>query len=153
MNLCSKILAAMQGRTLATAESCTGGMIGAAITAIPGSSSVYKGGIISYTNQVKNGQLGVDNALLNSEGAVCAAVATAMAQGVRRTLNADVSIAVTGLAGPSGDDFGNPVGTVYVGYADDKIVIAQKCFFLGNRTEIREQATVFALEFLLKQLQ
>ena len=115
MNLCCDVLNALKGKTLVTAESCTGGGIGAALTSIPGSSEVYKGGIISYTNEVKIKLLGVDTELLDREGAVSASVAQAMACGARVALVADVAVSVTGLAGPSGDDFGNPVGTVFIG--------------------------------------
>ena len=115
MKRCCEVLKALEGRTLVTAESCTGGGIGAALTAVPGSSSVYKGGIISYTNWVKHHLLGVDEGLLETVGAVSAPVAEAMARGARQALQADVAVSVTGLAGPGGDEFGNPVGTVYIG--------------------------------------
>ena len=106
-SLCCDVLKALEGKTLATAESCTGGGIGAALTAVPGSSSVYVGGVISYTNEVKAGVLGVSRDLLDREGAVSAPVAQAMAKGVRELLHADVAVSVTGLAGPGGDDYGN----------------------------------------------
>ena len=118
MSLCCDVLKVLSGRTLVTAESCTGGGIGAALTAVPGSSAVYKGGIISYTNWVKENVLGVDKVLLDQFGAVSAPVACAMAEGARVKLMADIAVSVTGLAGPGGDDFGNPVGTVFVGYSD-----------------------------------
>ena len=118
-SLSCKVLKTLEGKTLATAESCTGGMIGAALTAIPGSSAVYKGGVISYTNQIKHDLLGVSQLLLKEKGAVSKEVAEAMAVGVRNTMKADVAVSVTGLAGPGGDEYGNPVGTVFIGYADD----------------------------------
>ena len=124
------VIAALQGRTLVTAESCTGGGIGAALTAVAGSSKVYKGGIISYTNEVKSDILGVDQSLLNSIGAVSAPVAQAMAIGARNKLCADIGVSVTGLAGPDGDTFGNPVGTVFIGYSDNEQTISRK--FLLN---------------------
>ena len=96
------VIFALQGKTLATAESCTGGGIGAALTAVPGSSKVYKGGIISYTSDVKIKALGVKPDLLSAEGAVSAKVAEAMAIGVRKVLNTDIAVSVTGLAGPDG---------------------------------------------------
>ena len=150
MNLCCDVLAALQGRTLVTAESCTGGGIGAALTAIAGSSKVYKGGIISYTNEVKEKQLNVPKELLDREGAVSASVAEAMAKGAREALSADVAVSVTGLAGPDGDEYGNPVGTVFVGYADASKCIAKKFEFNGNREEIRNQAAIAALELVLE---
>ena len=149
-SLCSEVLIALSGRTLATAESCTGGMIGAALTAVPGSSAVYKGGVISYTNEIKQKLLGVDPALLDRVGAVSAPVAEAMAAGARKALNADVAVSVTGLAGPGGDDFGNPVGTVYIGYADEKQVLSFEYHFSGGRESIRRQAAEEALNIILK---
>ena len=152
-NLCCNILTALKGRTLVTAESCTGGGIGAALTAIPGSSEVYKGGIISYTNEVKQSLLGVDNTLLDRVGAVSAPVAEAMAQGARLALHADIAISVTGLAGPGGDDYGNPVGTVFVGYADLGKTRSQEFYFSGKRDSIRMQAAEAALKLLYQELQ
>ena len=134
---------------LVTAESCTGGGIGAALTAISGSSSVYKGGIISYTNWVKHNMLSVPQAYLDQFGAVSAPVAEAMAVGARENLDADVAVSVTGLAGPGGDDFGNPVGTVFVGYADKHQILAREYHFSGDRDAVRKQATKAALQFVL----
>ena len=150
-HLTSDVLQALEGKTLATAESCTGGMIGELLTAVPGSSAVYKGGIISYTNEIKRNLLGVDETLLETEGAVSAPVAKAMAEGARRALNADVAVSVTGLAGPAGDDCGNPVGLIYIGYADDKCSEVISCLFEGNRDEIRTQAAEAALALILSQ--
>lgn len=149
IRLCSEILQAYSGRTLATAESCTGGMIGTVLTAIPGSSAVYKGGVISYTDSVKQALLGVDGKLLQTYGAVSAPVARAMASGARAALHADAAVSVTGLAGPGGDAFGNPVGTVFIGYADDKQTVSREFHFHGNRQEIREQAATEALKLAL----
>ena len=148
--LCCDVLSALAGKTLATAESCTGGIIGAALTAIPGSSAVYKGGIISYTNWVKHRLLGVDEALLDEAGAVSAPVAEAMARGAREALQADVAVSVTGLAGPGGDEFGNPVGTVFIGYCDEKNCLSQKHLFSGTREEIRRAAAENALKLILQ---
>ncbi len=149
MSLCCDVLTALKGRTLVTAESCTGGSIGAALTAVPGSSEVYKGGIISYTNWVKQHLLDVDEELLTSEGAVSSSVAESMADGVRKRLHADVSVSVTGLAGPGADDFGNPVGTVYIGYSDKNLTISNKFQFEGSREEIRNQAVIESLKIIL----
>ena len=102
MSLCCEVLKKLQGRTLVSAESCTGGGIGAALTAVPGSSEVYKGGIISYTNWVKANVLHVPQALLDTVGAVSAPVAEAMAKGAREVLQADVAVSVTGLHGVPG---------------------------------------------------
>ena len=148
--LCCDVLKALEGKTLATAESCTGGGIGAALTAIPGSSTVYKGGIISYTNQVKEHLLGVSSDVLEAHGAVSAPVAWAMAEGARKVLGSDVAVSVTGLAGPGGDEFGNFVGTVFIGYADEKTSFAVKFRFFGPREEVRAQATEKALRLILE---
>ena len=149
MYLTSELLQALAGKTLATAESCTGGMIGELITAVPGSSAVYKGGIISYTNEIKNKLLCVDETLLETEGAVSAPVAKAMAAGARQVLSADIAVSVTGLAGPGGDDYGNPVGTVYIGYADEKGAEAICFHFDGDRDAVRTQAAEAALQIVL----
>ncbi len=148
-SLCCKVLEALAGKTLATAESCTGGGIGAALTAIPGSSAVYKGGIISYTNWVKHNLLGVDQHLLDTLGAVSAPVAEAMAKGARKALQADIAVSVTGLAGPGGDEFGNPVGLVFIGYSDAGKTLSRRFLFPGSREEIRQAACREALKFIL----
>ena len=150
MRLSYDVIHTLTGKTLATAESCTGGGIGATLTAVAGSSAVFKGGIISYTNEIKEKLLGVDPVLLNREGAVSAAVAEAMAQGARKALNCDIAVSVTGLAGPDGDDFGNPVGTVFIGYCDDNICISKHFCFAGDRDAVRKQSVVAALELILQ---
>jgi PncC family amidohydrolase len=150
MHLCCDVLKLLEGKTLVTAESCTGGGIGAALTAVPGSSKVYKGGIISYTNEVKIKQLQVSAELLDRVGAVSAEVAKAMAIGARTSLSADVAVSVTGLAGPDGDDRGNPVGTVYVGYADQHCVCSKEFHFSGGRDSVRNQAVEAALSVVLE---
>lgn len=152
-SLSCDVLAALKGKTLVTAESCTGGGIGAALTAIPGSSEVYKGGIISYTNWVKNRLLGVDQKLLDREGAVSAAVAEAMAQGAAKALAAEIAVSVTGLAGPGGDDRGNPIGTVYIGYCCENLVLSRKYLFEGDRESVRSQAVEAALRLILEMNQ
>ena len=149
--LCSDVLKALEGKTLVTAESCTGGGIGAALTAVSGASAVYKGGIISYTNWVKHNLLHVDETLLNEVGAVSAPVAEAMARGARDALQADVAVSVTGLAGPGGDEFGNPVGTVFIGYCDEKTCLSRKCLFPGSRDQVRTAAIREALRLVLDQ--
>ena len=152
-NLCFDVIKKLGKRTIATAESCTGGGIGAALTAVPGSSAVFKGGIISYTNWVKENLLFVNSGLITEKGAVSAEVAEAMAVGAKRSLESDIAVSVTGLAGPGGDEFGNPVGTVYIGYADGNCVISRKFLFSGNREEIRNCAVAAALQLVLEQIQ
>ena len=151
MLIASEVIARLAGKTLVTAESCTGGGIGAALTSVPGSSRVYKGGIICYTNWVKTNLLGVESEVLDREGAVSSRVAEKMAAGVMNRLDADVAVSVTGLAGPDGDEFGNPVGTVFIGYADADKVLSRHCYFEGTREEIREQAITAARHLVLTQ--
>ena len=144
------VIAALAGKTLVTAESCTGGGIGAALTSVPGSSRVFKGGIVSYTNEVKINQLQVPSELLDREGAVSSEVAEAMAVGARKVLSADIAVSVTGLAGPDGDERGNPVGTVFVGYADQNYVCSREFHFSGDRDCVRNQAVAAALQLILQ---
>lgn len=152
MTPCFELIARLkeQKKTIATAESCTGGGIGAALTAVPGSSSVYKGGVVSYTNEIKTKLLGVSPAFLQQKGAVSEAVACAMAQGAREVLQTDVAISVTGLAGPDGDAYGNPVGTVFIGIADESGVKAKKFLFPGNREQVRDAAVEAAIKMALE---
>ena len=150
MTLCCDVLNRLRGKTLVTAESLTGGGIGAALTAVSGSSSVYKGGIISYTNEVKHHILGVKTETLDQFGAVSAQTAAEMAAGVRQRLDADVAVSVTGLAGPGGDDYGNPVGTVFLGYCDADRLVTKKCHFSGNREAVRNQTIQAALNLVLE---
>lgn len=149
MKLCSDVLTALQGKTLVTAESLTGGGIGAAMTAVPGSSAVYKGGIISYTNWVKETILGVSHETLEAHGAVSLQTAEEMAIGARKLLRADVAVSVTGLAGPGGDEYGNPVGTVCIGFSNEWESFAVKYQFEGSREDVRNQTIRAALELVL----
>lgn len=142
-----------QGRTLATAESCTGGGIGHVLTAIPGSSAVYLGGVISYTNGVKAGLLHVPQQILDTVGAVSPETAEAMAQGARTAIGADVGISVTGLAGPNSDGSGKPVGLVYVGASDGKTTLIRENIFPGDREAVRDQAVREALRLALELTQ
>ena len=148
-SLASKVIEALAGKTLATAESCTGGMIGQQLTGVSGASAVYKGGVISYTNEVKQKVLGVDGKLLAELGAVSAPVAEAMAAGVRKLLNADAAVSVTGLAGPGGDEFGNPVGTVFIGFSSKSHSEVKEFHFSGDREAVRQQAAEAALKLVL----
>lgn len=150
MSLACNVLKALAGRTLATAESCTGGMIGEALTGVAGASKVYKGGIISYWNEAKRTLLGVDEDLLERYGPVSDPVAKAMAEGAIKALSADVAVSVTGLAGPDGDEYGNPVGRVYIGYADSTCAIAREFTFVGDREAVRRQAAEAALAIILE---
>ena len=148
----SKIIAALQGKTICTAESLTGGGIGAVLTSVPGASAVFKGGIISYVDEVKSQVLGVPAADLEAFGAVSAPVAKAMAEGARRLLKADIAISVTGLAGPTGDEYGHDVGTVFIGYADENTTLVKECHFQGDREAVRTQTIEAALALVLQHL-
>lgn len=140
------------GLTLATAESCTGGGIGAAVTAVPGSSKVFLGGIISYTNEIKARLLGVSRETLETFGAVSGPVAEQMAAGARKALGVDLALSVTGLAGPDGDEYGNPVGTVFLGFASESGTFTREYHFSGDREAVREAAVLAALALLEEQM-
>ena len=142
-----------RGKTLATAESCTGGLIGAAITSAPGSSSVFYGGIIAYHNAVKTGQLGVSPETIKTHGAVSQAVSEEMAAGCRARLNVDIAVSVTGVAGPSGGSAEKPVGTVWIGLATaDGVTSRQHNFPDMSRNKVRDQTCLAALETMLAAL-
>ena len=148
-SLCSEVLSRLEGKQLVTAESLTGGGIGAALTAVPGSSAVYKGGVVSYTNDVKMGVLGVPAEWIEKYGAVSPWVAMEMASGVRGLLHTDVAVSVTGLAGPGGDEYGHPVGTVYIAYEDRQRNGVHHYLFEGDRDAVRQQAVDAALKLIL----
>ena len=150
-SLSAEVLKALAGKKLATAESLTGGGIGQAITSVSGASRVYAGGIISYSNEVKHRVLKVPTKFLETLGPVSKPVAEYMAAGARGILKADVAVSVTGLAGPDGDEFGNPVGTVFIGYADEKTAFAREYHFDGDREAVREQTICAALKLVLEQ--
>ena len=149
MNLCSKLLEVLDGRTFSTAESCTGGGIGAAFTAVPGSSAVYKGGIISYTNWVKENILCVASNTLLENGAVSEETARDMAVCVRRLMKTDMAVSVTGIAGPGTDEKGTSVGTVYIGFSGENKCYAEKFVFQGDRENVRNCAVREAIKILI----
>ena len=152
MNLSSKVIEILKGKTLATAESLTGGGIGAALTAVPGSSAVYKGGVVSYWSEVKEKLLGVSGEDLENLGPVSMQVAGSMAQGARKLLKTDVAVSVTGLAGPDGDEFGRPVGTVFVGFDNGARTVVRQYRFGGDRDSVRRQAAEAALKLILENV-
>ncbi len=136
---------------LAVAESCTGGLLGAAITSVPGASAAFLGGVLAYDNAVKTNLLGVDAGKLARRGAVSAAIVEAMAHGLRDRLGADVNIAVSGIAGPGGGTKEKPVGTVWVAVlGPGHLMDAHKFHFDGDRDDIRHDATQKALELALE---
>lgn len=142
-----------RGLTLATAESCTGGLIGKLLTDVPGSSAVYLGGVISYTNGVKMGLLGVRPETLEAHTAVSGQTAGEMARGACSAVGAAVGLSVTGLAGPDGDGTGRPVGLVYIGCCVDGETQVRELHLKGDRKKIRIQAAHAALELILEQLE
>ena len=141
-----------RGLTLAAAESCTGGLIAKRLTDIPGASQVFLGGVVSYTNHVKQQVLHVPENLLARCGAVSAEVARAMALGVRVLTGADLAVSVTGLAGPDGDDRGNPVGTVFVGLSAPEGVTVRHLTLGGDRERIRTLSAHHAFDMLRRYL-
>jgi len=141
-----------RGWTLATAESCTGGLIGHRLTLVPGSSSYYLGGVISYSNQLKTQLLQVPEAILREHGAVSEATAKAMAEGVRRLTGADVGIGVTGIAGPGGGTETKPVGLVYYSVALPERTVVEHRVFPYNREGNKEAAAQAVLGLLWKTL-
>ena len=150
MTVAEKLVELLKARGLrcATAESCTGGGIGSAITAVPGSSAVYLGGVVSYANEVKSGVLGVSKDTLATVGAVSPETAAQMAEGVRRLVGADLAVSVTGIAGPDGGSDDKPVGLVWFGLASAAGTRTEKAIFAGDRARVREQAVVHALGML-----
>ena len=149
MTLCSEVLKTLRGKTLVTAESLTGGGIGAWLTSVSGASEVFKGGVISYTNEVKHELLGVSLQTLKVHGAVSLQTAEEMAVGARNLLKADVAVSVTGLAGPGGDEKGHPVGTVYIAYEDKVRNGVHHYCFEGDREDVRKQAVEAALKLIM----
>lgn len=137
------------GRTCGTAESCTGGGVGSAITSVAGSSSVFWGGIVSYDNSVKQGVLGVPQKVLETRGAVSPECAAAMAAGARRLLKTDLAVSVTGIAGPGGGSAEKPVGLVWFGIATPEGVKTESAIFPGGRDEVRAAAVEHALGMIL----
>ena len=140
------------GMTLAVAESCTGGQVGQRLSAIPGSSDVFRGGVIAYHNDIKHSQLGVPLEMLEREGAVSEPVARAMAQGAAERLGADLAISITGIAGPAGGTDDKPVGTVWHGYHVRGSTETRHRVYPGDRQGIRTRATVAALFGMLRRL-
>jgi nicotinamide-nucleotide amidase len=141
-----------RGLTLATAESCTGGLVAARLTGIPGASAVVLGGVVAYANEVKEGELDVPAALLEEYGAVSPEVAEAMAHGARERLGADVAVAVTGIAGPDGGTPEKPVGLVYLHVEGPDGGHGREFSFPGDRASIRARATVGALHLVRRHL-
>lgn len=148
-NLLGARLRSTQQR-VTTAESCTGGMIAAAITAIPGSSGWFDMGFITYSNQAKHQLLDIDLTILAREGAVSEVVVKLMAAAARNKAGADMSVAVSGIAGPGGGSPDKPVGTVWLAWADAEGVRAQRLQVVGDRDEVRQASVLCGLRGLLE---
>ncbi|MGV3490321.1 MAG: CinA family protein [Devosia sp.] len=153
-SLAHETIAALRakGITVATAESCTGGLIAGALTSVPGSSEVVYGGFVTYANEAKIAMVGVPYGLLKQYGAVSRHVAEAMAEGALATAGTHLAIAVTGIAGPDGGTAEKPVGLVYFGFASAETTAASQEQFTGNRDEIRHATVKRALEILLAEV-
>ena len=141
-----------RGLTAAAAESCTGGLVAKRLTDIPGASAVFSGGVVAYTNGVKERVLGVPHETLARYSAVSEETARAMAQGVMRLTGADMGLAVTGAAGPDRDDAGHEVGTVYIALAQEGEVTVQLLHLSGSRSEIRAAAADAMLSLALTHI-
>jgi nicotinamide-nucleotide amidase len=146
-------LARARGYTIATAESCTGGLVAGRLTRVPGSSKSFLGGVIAYADAVKSAELDVPEALLAEHGAVSAEVAEAMAEGARRRLGADIAVAVTGVAGPGGGTEEKPVGLVHLHVSGPEGSRARMLDVPGDREQVRSRATVTALHLLRRFLE
>jgi PncC family amidohydrolase len=139
-----------RGITVATAESCTGGLVAHLITEVPGSSGYFRGGIVSYSNDVKTAELGVPDEALEAHGAVSAQVAVAMAEGVRARLGTDLGVGVTGVAGPDGGSEAKPVGLVYVAVAGGGAPVVQRYLWPHDREGNKRASAEAALRLLVE---
>ncbi|HVS08128.1 MAG TPA: nicotinamide-nucleotide amidohydrolase family protein [Candidatus Dormibacteraeota bacterium] len=135
-------------KSIAVAESCTGGLLGAALTDVPGSSAYFRGGVISYADQVKREQLGVSDAMLRRYGAVSEETAAAMASGVRQRLQADIGVSITGVAGPDAEG-AKPVGLTFIGIAA-AVATTKRFQWAGDRWDNRRRSVIAALELLVR---
>lgn len=141
------------GKTLSSAESCTGGMVGMLITSVPGSSEWFRGGVIAYSNSLKTDLLDVPASLIEAEGAVSRGTAMAMAAGVRELTGSDFSISVTGVAGPGGSTQEKPAGSVWMAVCSSQSVFAELKRFTGNRDVVRRKAAHYLLAMLYELLE
>ncbi len=142
-----------RGKTLAAAESCTGGLVSHRITNIPGSSDYFVGGVVAYSNATKIAQLGVQAATLERYGAVSEETVVEMARGVRLALRADIGISVSGIAGPGGGSPNKPVGLTWIGLDTANQSLSRRNIWAGTRVEVKEQTAEAALHLLLEFLE
>lgn len=142
-----------ENQTVSFAESCTGGRIAAAITSVSGSSAILRGSTITYANEIKTAWLGVPESTLETKGAVSQECVQAMLTGMQKMVSSDYTLAVSGIAGPTGGSECKPVGTVYIGImTPDGVQEVKHCLFKGNREEVQNQATAFSIGLLQKKL-
>lgn len=141
-----------RGLSLGTAESCTGGLLAAALTDVSGASDVFRGGIVAYHNDVKQALLRVDADILTTHGAVSRETAEAMASGALKALDVDLAVAITGIAGPGGGTSEKPVGLVYIAVAGPECTLVTRNLFIGSRDSVRRQSVARGLELLMEQL-
>jgi PncC family amidohydrolase len=146
------LIAAQKNLKIVTAESCTGGLLSAIFTEISGSSRVFERGFVSYSNEAKSEILGVDPKIIEEYGAVSKETAQKMAIGALKNSKAQISLAITGIAGPEGGSQEKPVGLVYIAIADENKVLARKFNFAGSRSEIRKQAIIESLNIIAKNI-
>ena len=142
-----------KGMRIAVAESCTGGLIGARITDVAGSSDYFEAGLVTYSNRAKERFLSVPHEVIAAKGSVSREVAEAMARGVRAATGADVGVAVTGIAGPGGGTPEKPVGLVYIGLATHEATVAREYRFEGDRAAVRHRTSDAALSLALRFLE
>lgn len=136
------------GRTVAVAESCTGGKLSDLITEVPGSSAYFLGGVVAYSDEAKVGLLGVNRRTLETKGAVSDEVASMMASGARAQFGADIGVGITGIAGPTGATPDKPVGLVYINVGSAREAMSERNVFSGDRSSVKKQAVEKALEML-----
>ena len=132
--------------TVTTAESCTGGMIASSIVSVSGSSAIFKSSVVTYSNEMKSKILNIPFKSINENGAVSKVIAYTMAYNVLDLMNSDISIAVTGIAGPGGGSKNKPVGLVYIGIGTKQNIVTKKYLFKGNRLKIRQETTLESLK-------
>ena len=132
--------------TITTAESCTGGMIASSIVSVSGSSAIFKSSVVTYSNEMKSKILNIPLTLINENGAVSKVIAYTMAYNVLDLINSDISIAVTGIAGPGGGSKNKPVGLVYIGIGTKQNIVTKRYLFKGNRLKIRQETTLESLK-------
>ena len=132
--------------TVTTAESCTGGMIASSIVSVSGSSAIFKSSVVTYSNEMKSKILNIPLTLINENGAVSKVIAYTMAYNVLDLMNSDISIAVTGIAGPGGGSKNKPVGLVHIGIGTKQNIVTKRYLFKGNRLKIRQETTLESLK-------